>query len=51
MKDFYKKYYTTEILEKIVNGEVEYEKGTPEQRVHDMLECIDADIAASESDK
>lgn len=40
-----------EILEKIVNGEVEYEKGSPEQRVHDMLKCIDADIAVNESDK
>ena len=40
-----------EILEKLVNGEVEYEKGSPEQRVHDMLECIDADIAVNESDK
>lgn len=40
-----------EILEKIVNGEVEYEKGSPEQRVHDMLECIDSDIAVNESDK
>lgn len=41
----------TEILNKIVNGEVAYEKGSPEQRVHDMLECIDADVAMSESDK
>ena len=41
----------TEILKKIVNGEVEYEKGSPEQRVHDMLECIDADVAVNESDK
>ena len=41
----------TEILNKIVNGEVEYEKGSAEQRVHDMLECIDADVAISESDK
>lgn len=40
-----------EILEKIVNGEVEYEKGSPEQRVHDMLKCIDADVAVNESDK
>ena len=40
-----------EILEKIVNGEVEYEKGSTEQRVHDMLECIDSDIAVNESDK
>ena len=40
-----------EILEKSVNGEVEYEKGSPEQRVNDMLECIDADIAVNESDK
>ena len=41
----------TEILNKIVNGEVEYEKGSVEQRIHDMLECIDADIAVNESDK
>ena len=40
-----------QILEKIVNGEVEYEKGSAEQRVHDMLECIDADVAINDSDK
>ena len=44
-------YEETEILTKIANGEVEYEKGSPEQRVHDMLECIDADVAVNESDK
>ena len=51
--DVYNKIVTeeTEILEKIVNGEVEYEKGSPEQRVHDMLECIDSTIAVNESDK
>ena len=51
--DVYNKIVTeeTEILEKIVNGEVEYEKGSPEQRVHDMLECIDSTVAVNESDK
>ena len=51
--DVYNKIVTeeTEILNKIVNGEVEYEKGSPEQRVHDMLECIDSTIAVNESDK
>lgn len=39
-----------EILSKLVNGEIEYEKGSPEQRVFDMLNCIDADVAANESD-
>ena len=33
-----------------MNGEVAYEKGSPEQRVYDMLECLDADVAVNESD-
>lgn len=40
-----------EILEKIVNGEVEIEKGTPEQRVLDMLECINSNVVFDEDDK
>lgn len=30
-----------EMLTKLVNGELEYENGTPEQRIYDMLHCID----------
>lgn len=40
-----------EILEKIVNGEVEIEKGSTEQRVLDLLECIDAADTVSEADE
>lgn len=39
-----------EILTKIINGEVEVEKGSPEQRVRDMLECIVSDKAINEED-
>ncbi len=39
-----------EILTKLVNGELEVEKGSSEQRVLDMLECIDADVAMDEDD-
>ena len=40
-----------EILEKIVNNEIPIEKGSAEQRVRDMLECIDSNIAVTEADK
>ena len=41
----------TEILEKIVNNEIPIEKGTAEQRVHDMLECINSGIEVTDSDR
>ncbi|MGN1115153.1 MAG: M13-type metalloendopeptidase [Candidatus Ornithomonoglobus sp.] len=49
-------YYTMndnekEILAKLVNGELEYEKGTPEQRIYDMLECIDKKDEINDADK
>ena len=37
-------------MEKIVNGEIKAEKGTPEQRVLDMLKCIDSSVAMDEDD-
>ena len=40
-----------EILEKLVNGELEVEKGSAEQRVLDMLNCIDSAGELNESDK
>ncbi|MBR5479173.1 MAG: S-layer homology domain-containing protein [Clostridia bacterium] len=40
-----------EILNKIANNEIPIEKGTAEQRVRDMLECIDSNIAVTEADK
>lgn len=40
-----------EILEKIVNGEVEIEKGSPEQRIRDMLECLQTASELNEADK
>ena len=40
-----------EILNKIVNNEITIEKGTAEQRVRDMLECIDSNIAVTDADK
>ena len=39
-----------EILNKIVNNEIPIEKGTAEQRVRDMLECIDSNIAVTDAD-
>lgn len=40
-----------EILEKLVNGELEVQKGSAEQRVLDMLNCIDSAGELNESDK
>ena len=40
-----------EILNKIVNNEIPIEKGTAEQRVRDMLECIDSNIAVTDADR
>lgn len=43
MKDMSKNLIDNEkdILTKLVNGELKYEKDTPEQRIYDMLECIE----------
>ena len=40
-----------EILNKIVNNEIPIEKGSAEQRVRDMLECIDSNIAVTDADR
>lgn len=40
----------TEMLTSLMNGDLAYEQGTPEQRVHDLLECIAAEEKADESD-
>ena len=40
-----------EILTKIINGEVESEAGSPEQRVRDMLECMFSGQALNDTDK
>ena len=40
-----------EILNKIVNNEIPIEKGTAEQRVRDMLECIDSNVAVTDADR
>lgn len=39
-----------EIITKIVNGDIEIAKGSPEQRVRDMLECIVSDEALNDED-
>ena len=51
--DVFDKVYADEqeILEKLVNGEIEIEKGSAEQRVLDMLKCIDSASELNESDK
>ncbi|MEG0835492.1 MAG: M13-type metalloendopeptidase [Christensenellaceae bacterium] len=41
----------TVALEKLMNGELEFEKGSAEQRVHDMLLCIDESKKPTEADK
>ncbi|MGN0182351.1 MAG: M13-type metalloendopeptidase [Candidatus Ornithomonoglobus sp.] len=40
-----------EILTKLVNGELEYEKGSTEQRIYDMLECIDKKDEINDADR
>lgn len=40
-----------EILGKIVNGEVKVEKGSAEQRILDLLKCIDAADSVSDADE
>lgn len=40
-----------ELLEKLMDGTMTYEKGTAEQRVHDMLECIADSAQLKDSDK
>ncbi|MGN0178598.1 MAG: M13-type metalloendopeptidase, partial [Monoglobaceae bacterium] len=39
-----------EILGKLVNDELDYEDGTPAQRIHDMLKCIDRKDEKNDSD-
>lgn len=41
---------TTEALKKLVNGEIEFEKGSAEQRVYDMYDCIDKKDEDAEKD-
>ena len=40
-----------EILEKLMNDELTYETGSAEQRVHDMLLCIDESTDLTDDDK
>lgn len=40
-----------QMLRSLVNGELEYENGSPEQRIYDMLQCIDKQDEINESDK
>lgn len=39
-----------QMLRSLVNGELEYENGSPEQRIYDMLKCIDKLDEKNESD-
>lgn len=39
-----------QMLRSLVNGELEYENGSPEQRIYDMLQCIDKQDEINESD-
>ncbi len=40
-----------ELLEKLMSGELKYESGSPEQRVHDMLLCLQGSVEPTEADK
>ncbi len=40
-----------DLLKKLMNGELEYQPGSPEQRVHDLLLCIQDSKTITDSDK
>lgn len=40
-----------DLLEKLMNGEIEYKDGTPEQRIHDFLLCLQNGTDLTDEDK